>query len=67
VVVNDLNLVRVSGAPAEANSPLIVDTDAVLLVSVAAQPFEAVSGRNPQVIQPLGGIEHSELSERDPL
>lgn len=61
VVVNNFNFVRVSGIPAEADAPLIVDADAVLPGPVPLKGFKAVAGRNAESLQGGGGIEDVEL------
>jgi hypothetical protein len=40
----------------------LVDPDAVLPGAVTPQGFEPVAGRDPQVLEGLGGIQHDELS-----
>jgi hypothetical protein len=57
VVIGDFNVVRTRRVPGEADPPLIVDSDAVLPAAIAAQLFEPVAGRNPQIIEGLGGVE----------
>jgi hypothetical protein len=52
-------------SPLEADPKLIVDSDTVLSSLVAAQFFQAISGRNPQVIERLRIINHCEFSPRD--
>jgi hypothetical protein len=51
VVVNDLNFVSVSVPPYEADAPLIIDSNAVLALAIAAQAFEPVSSRSGQVAE----------------
>lgn len=51
MVVGDFNVVSIPVLPAEANSPLLVDPDAVLSFPVAVKLFQTVSGRDTQVIQ----------------
>jgi len=52
-------------SPLEADPELIVDSDAVLSLSVAVQFLQAIAGRNAQVIERLCAIEQGELSSRD--
>jgi len=40
VIVDDLDVVRVSVSPPKADAPLIVDADAVLALSITAQCLE---------------------------
>jgi hypothetical protein len=62
VVIDDLYIRGPPGRPAEADPELIVYPDAVLAGSVAAQGLETIPGRNPQVIQPAGLVEHGKLA-----
>ena len=50
VIINDLDIVSIVLAPYKTDSPLIIDADAVLALAVAAQFFQMVAGRNPQVL-----------------
>jgi hypothetical protein len=62
VVVDDLDVFRARWGPDEADTPLLVDPDAVLPDAVALEGFEPVPGRDFEVIQDFGGIEHDELA-----
>jgi len=42
MIVNNLHLVSVALFPAEADPPLVVDTDAVLTASIAVKSFQSV-------------------------
>ena len=48
--------------PAKADSPLVVDPDAELPASIAAELLEPVAGRHAEVVQILGAIENLQLS-----
>lgn len=67
MVVDDLHVVRVTRAPAETDPPPPVDTDAVLIASIALQFLQAIARRNPEVREVNGRIQHSELPKRDSL
>jgi hypothetical protein len=54
VVVDDLDVVRVTLRPAQADPSLVVDPDAVLARAVPAQGFEAVAGRRLEVAERSG-------------
>src|SRR6476660_2656467 len=56
VVVDDPNVPSGARSPFEAYPPLIIDADAVLPVTVAEQRFEAVAGRDSQVVGSLGRV-----------
>ena len=51
-------------APDEADSPLIIDADAVLALAVASQPFETIPRGSRKVAEFDGGIEHSQFPSR---
>jgi len=50
---------RVTAAPLETDSPLVIDADTVLPCTVAAKFFESIRGRDSQVIEVDGVVEHS--------
>jgi hypothetical protein len=52
-------------SPLEADPELIVDSDAVLPLPVAAQFLQAIAGGNAQVIERQRAIEHGKLSPCD--
>ena len=61
MVVYDLDVVGVPARPAEADSPLVVDSDAVLTAASAFQAFQAVRRWDPQVGQITSIVQHSQL------
>ena len=67
VVVDDLDVEGICGAPDEADAPLIVDADGVLPRTIALQRLEPVSGWNAQVGKGVGRIEDDEFPKRDAL
>ena len=67
VVVDDLDVEGIGGAPDEADAPLIVDADAVLASAIALEGLEPVAGRNAQVGEGVGRIEDDEFPKRDAL
>ena len=67
VVVDDLDVEGIGGAPDEADAPLIVDADAVLADTIAPERLEPIAGRNAQVGDGFGRIEDDELPKRDAL
>jgi predicted nucleic acid-binding protein len=62
VVINDLNLNGVTILPNEADSPLIVDSNAVFSSTVALQLLEPIRWRNPKRIQIASRSKNFELS-----
>jgi hypothetical protein len=67
VVIGDLDLEGVATGPSEANSPLIVDPDAVLTFSAAPQPLQSVSRGYLEVVYALCRVHEQELSVCPPL
>jgi hypothetical protein len=64
VVVGNLDFVRIVTAPREADSILIVNSDAMLPNPVAAKFFHSVSRRDSQVFQFYRPIEHEQFPFR---
>jgi len=50
MIVNDLHVVRVPLAPDEADTPSIVDPNAVLTFSIPRQLLKTIAGRNPEIL-----------------
>jgi hypothetical protein len=61
VVIRYLYVEGITVTPHEANAELIVNSNAVLARSVIAQVLEPVAGRNSQILQPPGGMEHGQF------
>jgi hypothetical protein len=57
MIVHNLNLPRSLLGPSEANSPLIVDSDAHLIDAIALKDLQSVSGRISQIFRCRRGIE----------
>jgi hypothetical protein len=57
VVVDDFDTVGSSVRPAEADTPLLIDADAVGARPIALEFLEPVSWRHPQIIECLGSIQ----------
>ncbi len=58
---------RVAGPPSKADSPLPVDTYAVLSSAITFQLLESVRWRDAEVFEHRRRIQHSELSEGNAL
>jgi hypothetical protein len=67
VVIDDLDVVCISGSPAETDPPLGVDPNAMLAGPIPLQLLQTIARRQPQIIERRRCIEHTELPERDPL
>jgi hypothetical protein len=62
MIADDLDVVSIPAFPAEAQPPLIVDTDAVLACAISREPLKPVAGRDAQIPERLRCIENGELS-----
>ncbi|MDT0618291.1 hypothetical protein RM531_07370 [Salinisphaera sp. P385] len=67
VVVGDLNIFRAVIGPAEAQAKRIVDADAVLPGSPAAQRFQAITRRRRKIPQFFRVIQLHQLARRGAL
>jgi hypothetical protein len=67
MVVHDRDVVRIAVAPAKADSPLIVDSNAVLAGPIAAQLLQPIAGRDSKIVQDLAGVHQQQLPERRAL
>jgi hypothetical protein len=56
VIINNLNLERITVVPNETETILIVDSDAVLTLPIAPQSFKVISGKDRQVAQSMGRV-----------
>lgn len=59
MMIRDLNVERITAAPLEADSLLVVNSDAVLSYAVAAEFFESICRRDSQVIEIDGVVNHA--------
>jgi hypothetical protein len=62
VVIDDFHVVDVTFDPSEADTPLIVDPDAVLAFAVALERLKTIGWRNSQIIKGEGIAEHTQLA-----
>lgn len=62
VVVNDFHGIGVAVTPDKANSPLVIDTDAVLPYAVALEGFKPVPRRDSQILERDRVVKDFELS-----
>jgi hypothetical protein len=56
-VINDFNVGRAVASPNEADAILLVDSDAVLPLSISRKRFKSVSNRDPEVFQLLSRVQ----------
>lgn len=64
VVISNFDFVRIAVAPNKTEPPLIVNADAVLSVTVAAQRFQPIARERRQVLKLLSGVQHCQFSQR---
>ena len=64
MVIDDFHIKGILFAPHEANTPLIIDTYAVLSCSIARQLLKPIRRRNPQRIELRSRRKHLKLSCR---
>ena len=62
MVIDYFHTVCMVSAPDKTDSPLVVDSDAVLSLPVSSQGFQAVRGRNPEIIKAMGVIYDPEFA-----
>jgi hypothetical protein len=67
VIVCDLYVRGITILPSEADAPLIINADAVLALTVAAQLLQPVSLDCCQVTQSMGRVEHLKFPLCRPL
>src|SRR5574341_1665686 len=67
MIVNDLDVVRVPRSPDEADSPPVIDADAMLSLAGAFQRLEPVARGDPQVVQRPGAVQVQQLPAGDSL
>ncbi len=65
MVVGDLNFGGPGTGPDETKAELVVNADAMLAISVAAQRLKPVAGWRTQVAQHFRSVHHVELTPRD--
>jgi hypothetical protein len=65
VVINNLDLKGVAVAPPKTDPPLVVDTNAMLAGAIAFELLQAVTGRDAEVFELLGGVHDAELPEHE--
>lgn len=61
MVIRNLNLVGVAVLPDEADTPLVIDPDAVLSLTVSREFLQPICRRDSEIFQALGSFDHLEL------
>ena len=67
MIVHNLDLISGTFKPFEAYSPLIVDPYTVLPFSASTKLFQVVGRRNTQIVNVLGIVEHTKLTQSNLL
>ncbi len=67
MIIHDLDIGHIAIFPSEANSPLIVDTNAVLPLPVAFERFKLIAGRLPEILKGSGAMQIEQLAPRLPF
>lgn len=62
MVIYDFDFMGVFACPAKAETPLIVDADAVLAASAAFKCLQTVAGRETHDVESVAGIELEEFT-----
>ena len=65
MIVHNLDILSIAIAPDKADSPLVIDADAVLALAITRELFKAIAGRNAQILQRLRVVQHGELASGD--
>ncbi len=65
MVIQDFHIPDMATFEPKADPPLFVDTDAPLTGAVAGEGFQPVPRGYSQIIEPLGAVEHSHLTQSD--
>ena len=67
MVIDYFHIAGVAVIPNEANSPLVIYTNAPLAFAFAFQGLKAIRRGNAEILESLDVIEHPQLSTRDLL
>lgn len=61
MVIHDFDDLSSATRPPKADSPLVIDADAVLALAVAPEGFQSIARRDPQVIEAASDLELPKL------
>jgi hypothetical protein len=62
MVINNFHIFCTCIRPTKADTPLIIDTNAVLAGTIILESFKVISGWHPQIIKSAGDLELSKLT-----
>ena len=65
MIIDDLNVMSVGANPAETDTPLVVDADAVLAETIRQEFLQMIRWRHPEVSKTCCGIEHQQFTKGD--
>jgi len=57
MIVNDFHIVSIAADPPEADAPLVVDPNTVLIRSIAGELFQSIGRWRSQIVEIDGRIE----------
>ena len=63
MIIDNLHVVGIPIPPLEANTPLVVDADAVLACTIVGEFLQAICGWNPEIRQRHSPIQHPQFSQ----
>lgn len=66
MVVEHAYILRVTALPPKYHTPLIIDPDRMKALHIAPEPFESVTGRNPQITKIGRIVQIKQLPSRLP-
>ena len=64
MVVSNLHIPGGTIRPPEANSPLVIDTNAVLPYAIAFQSLQSIAGRDAQLFKIDNSVQYQEFAAR---
>jgi hypothetical protein len=64
MIIDNFDVLRSAISPDETDSPLLVDSDAMLTSPIADQSLHPVSRNHRHIFQFLGVVEHSQFPSR---
>ena len=67
MIIDDLDIAEIVAIHSETYAVLVIDPDAVLSRPVTGEPFQAVPGRNAQILQTSCIVDHDQLAKRRSL
>ena len=63
MVICYFNVKRITAAPFKTDSPLVIDSDAMLSCTITAKLFKSIRRWDSQVIEVNGIVDHTQLSQ----